>query len=96
MQALDASDSTHHVILLHDPNDLKYRALYTYDFNTDVGEKIGGRGHASLKSGKICAFYRYNSGIRRFTPVQTAEMNAMVDAVCLATSKKHKPILRTS
>ena len=31
LAGLDAADSIHFVILLHDPNDLKFRAIYSYD-----------------------------------------------------------------
>ena len=90
LEGLAASHASHFVMLLHDPNDLKYRAVYEFDLSTNIGSKVAGRGPATLRHKKMSHYYRYNSGTRRFSPIQTSEMTPLVDAVCITTSKNRK------
>lgn len=54
LAALDESLSTHFVMLLHDKNDLKFRALYAYNLDTGEGFKLCGRGPSRFREDKVC------------------------------------------
>eukprot|EP00047_Mylnosiga_fluctuans_P022589 m.122839 g.122839 ORF g.122839 m.122839 type:complete len:1453 (+) comp9315_c0_seq1:104-4462(+) len=81
LQAVDACDAVHFVILLRDPNNPKFRGIYSYT-GDGVPRKIYGQGPAVLKPDAIAAFYRYNSGPREFRPMTTTDY-AICDAVSL-------------
>jgi hypothetical protein len=87
---LDATNGNHFLILLHDPNDLKYRAIYSYNLAAGKGDKVSGRGPATIKASRISHHFRYNSGTRRFTSMGTSEVGLSIDAICLTASKKKR------
>ena len=92
LKELAASTADHYLVLLHDPNDLKYRAVYSYDLESGRGEKVAGRGPTSITAARISHYFRYNSGTRCFTTMGTSEMSLSIDAICVkATKKKRHP-----
>jgi len=90
-QELDACEAAHYVVLLHDPNDVKYRALYSWDFDTCEARKLAGRGPSKIKAASVLRAFRYNSGTRRFSPARTNTITTLIDAMCIATKTKKNP-----
>merc|ERR1712166_691167 len=91
LSELDASTGAHYIILLHDPNDIKYRAVYSFDIEEGKGFKVAGRGPSTLKASRITTYFRYNSGKRTFTAMGTSQVSQMVDAVCVQKVAKKRP-----
>eukprot|EP00041_Stephanoeca_diplocostata_P030788 m.940320 g.940320 ORF g.940320 m.940320 type:complete len:956 (+) comp23827_c0_seq6:2237-5104(+) len=92
LAALDESLSAHFVMLLHDKNDLKFRALYAYNLDTGEGFKLCGRGPSRFREDKVIHTFRYDSGSRKFVITRTSNViTSMIDAFCMATRTKKKP-----
>jgi len=87
---LDKSTATHFLIMLHDQNDLKFRAVYEYDFDTLEARKLSGRGPARVAAESMVHTFRYNSGTRRFSPTRSVEVTNLVDAFCIPPSRTKK------
>lgn len=91
LKELSACLATHYLILLHDPNDVKYRALYSYNFDASEARKLCGRGPSKIKSSSIIRTFRYDSGSRRFSANRTNTITNLIDAICIATRPKKAP-----
>ncbi|RNA31308.1 patronin isoform X5 [Brachionus plicatilis] len=81
-QEIEGSDARHFVILFRDYH-LQYRGVYFYTSEADYIEKIVGQGPARISEDMIEKYYKYNSGGKQFSPVQTKHLSIQCDGVTI-------------
>ncbi|CAF0704892.1 unnamed protein product [Brachionus calyciflorus] len=82
IEEIESSDARHFVILFRDYH-LQYRGVYSYTSETDYIEKIVGQGPQRISEDMIEKYYKYNSGGKQFSPVQTKHLSIQCDALTI-------------
>eukprot|EP00042_Codosiga_hollandica_P050997 m.619512 g.619512 ORF g.619512 m.619512 type:complete len:202 (+) comp58202_c0_seq2:2721-3326(+) len=96
LQELDQSAALHYVILLRDTNNLKFRALYSFDFDTNKGTKLYGVGPAGFSPEQILSLHKFSSAAKDFQPLSSVSFSVRVDAITLPWKPKDKSFVSVS
>jgi hypothetical protein len=86
LQAMNQSTCEIFIILFKSAKEMKFRGLYEYHIDKDEVRKIYGGPSApsTLVHTQIGQFFKYNSGKKDFSPVETRSFTVKTDAVALA------------
>ncbi|KAM7537920.1 hypothetical protein Aperf_G00000069860 [Anoplocephala perfoliata] len=86
LQELAAVDGSHFIVLFRDSR-CQYRALYTFDFDTEELKFICGNGPRKITHNMCDKFFKYNSGAKQFSEItSTKHLSAVVDAITIQNS----------
>lgn len=97
IEEMDRSDGKHFLILFRDAG-CQFRALYSYNPETEEVIKLYGIGPRVVTDKMMDRFYKYNSGGKSFTQIHTKHLTATIDAFTIQNSlwqgKKVVPLKR--
>uniref|UniRef100_H2YGU2 CKK domain-containing protein n=1 Tax=Ciona savignyi TaxID=51511 RepID=H2YGU2_CIOSA len=85
LQELEQSEARHLMVLFRD-NKCQYRALYSYNPETEKLTKINGTGPHTISAYMILSLFKYNSGRRAFTCVPSKTLSVSIDAITIKQS----------
>ncbi|XP_078493963.1 LOW QUALITY PROTEIN: calmodulin-regulated spectrin-associated protein 1-B [Ciona intestinalis] len=85
LQDLEQTDSRHLMVLFRD-NKCQYRALYSYNPETEKLIRISGNGPHHITPTMIESLFKYNSGRRSFTRVPSKTLSVSIDAITIKQS----------
>ncbi|XP_074656708.1 calmodulin-regulated spectrin-associated protein 1-like [Tubulanus polymorphus] len=81
---ISKSEANHFLILFRD-SGCQYRAVYTYNPETEDMFKLTGNGPKALSEKMMERFYKYNSGSKSFSVISsTKHMSVSIDAVTIS------------
>ncbi|CAH8465958.1 unnamed protein product [Schistosoma turkestanicum] len=86
LKELAATEGTHFMILFRDSR-CQYRAVYSFDFESEELKIICGNGPRRITHEMVNRFFKYNSGAKQFTEItSTKHLSPVVDAVTIHDS----------
>ncbi|XP_046917022.2 calmodulin-regulated spectrin-associated protein patronin isoform X3 [Dermatophagoides farinae] len=78
-EVINKCDSKYYLILFRN-SGLQYRAIYSYNPEREEVTKLDGIGPKIVHNDMIDKFYKYNSGTKSFTAIQTKHLCVTIDA----------------
>ncbi|KAH9418656.1 hypothetical protein DERP_003982 [Dermatophagoides pteronyssinus] len=78
-EVINKCDSKYYLILFRN-SGLQYRAIYSYNPEREEVNKLDGIGPKTVHNDMIDKFYKYNSGTKSFTAIQTKHLCVTIDA----------------
>ncbi|XP_067142447.1 LOW QUALITY PROTEIN: patronin [Centruroides vittatus] len=85
LEEINRSDSKHFLILFRDAG-CQYRAIYSYNPDTEEVFKLNGIGPKLVTDHMMDRFFKYNSGGKCFTEVHTKHLTVTIDAFTIHNS----------
>lgn len=85
LEEINRSDSKHFLILFRDAG-CQYRAIYSYNPDTEEVFKLNGIGPKLVTDQMMDRFFKYNSGGKCFTEVHTKHLTVTIDAFTIHNS----------
>ncbi|GFY42701.1 hypothetical protein TNIN_143631 [Trichonephila inaurata madagascariensis] len=85
LEEINRSESKHFLILFRDAG-CQFRALYTYNPDREEVTKLYGIGPKNVVDKMMDRFYKYNSGGKCFSEIQTKHLTVTIDAFTIPNS----------
>ncbi|XP_064653116.1 calmodulin-regulated spectrin-associated protein 1-B-like isoform X3 [Lineus longissimus] len=86
LEEMDVCEANHFLILFRDAG-CKYRALYQYNPDTEEVLKVSGTGPKQVTPKMLDRFYKYNSGQKSFSQINTTKhLSVSIDAITIQSS----------
>lgn len=85
LEEIERSEGKHFLILFRDAG-CQFRALYSYNPETEEVMKLYGIGPRIITDKMMDKFYKYNSGGKSFTQIHTKHLTATIDAFTIQNS----------
>ncbi|CAL1284151.1 unnamed protein product [Larinioides sclopetarius] len=85
LEEINRSESKHFLILFRDAG-CQFRALYTYNPEREEVTKLYGIGPKNVTDKMMERFYKYNSGGKCFSEIQTKHLTVTIDAFTIPNS----------
>ncbi|PRD28243.1 UNVERIFIED_CONTAM: Patronin [Trichonephila clavipes] len=85
LEEIERSEGKHFLILFRDAG-CQFRALYSYNPETEEVIKMYGIGPRCITDKMFDRFYKYNSGGKSFTQIHTKHLTATIDAFTIQNS----------
>ncbi|XP_054724828.1 calmodulin-regulated spectrin-associated protein 1-like [Uloborus diversus] len=85
VEEIERSEGKHFLILFRDAG-CQFRALYSYNPETEEVIKLYGIGPRVITEKMFDRFYKYNSGGKSFTQIHTKHLTATIDAFTIQNS----------
>ncbi|XP_042898617.1 patronin isoform X2 [Parasteatoda tepidariorum] len=85
LEEIERSEGKHFLILFRDAG-CQFRALYSYNPETEEVIKLYGIGPRVITNKMMDRFYKYNSGGKSFTQIHTKHLTATIDAFTIQSS----------
>nr|XP_042899749.1 calmodulin-regulated spectrin-associated protein 1 isoform X1 [Parasteatoda tepidariorum] len=85
LEEINRSESKHFLILFRDAG-CQFRALYTYNPEREEVTKLYGIGPKNIIDKMMDRFYKYNSGGKCFSEIQTKHLTVTIDAFTIPNS----------
>ncbi|CAL1278190.1 unnamed protein product [Larinioides sclopetarius] len=85
LEEIERSEGKHFLILFRDAG-CQFRALYSYNPETEEVIKMYGIGPRVITGKMFDRFYKYNSGGKSFTQIHTKHLTATIDAFTIQNS----------
>ncbi|EDQ87045.1 uncharacterized protein MONBRDRAFT_27806 [Monosiga brevicollis MX1] len=88
LAAVEASSLAHFVVVLRDPNNLKFRAIYGLaPERPTVLQKVFGAGPKVIPADMVAQLFRYDSGAKEFKPLPSRDLS-VCDGVAVSVLRR--------